>query len=293
MNIKPDTPAPDLVILAAGMGSRYGGLKQLAAVGPAGETIMDYSIQDAAAAGFGRVIFVIRRDFETDFKARFSEKTAAGMETRYVFQAPRLPGQNPARTKPWGTGHAVLAAEKEIRGPFAVINADDYYGAESFARMAQFLKTSCAPDRFGMVAWLLKNTVSENGAVSRGICRVNAQNELEEVVEYTHIRPSGEGRFYDERKNTHLPADARVSMNFWGFHPAIFPLLRTQFDAFTNTFIQDPTAEFYLPAAINECIQNKTVRVQVMPDDSPWFGLTHRADFERVAAGIRAARLTP
>ncbi|RMG82569.1 MAG: nucleotidyltransferase, partial [Bacteroidetes bacterium] len=235
MNIKPDTPAPDLVILAAGMGSRYGGLKQLAAVGPAGETIMDYSIQDAAAAGFGRVIFVIRRDFETDFKARFSEKTAAGMETRYVFQAPRLPGQNPARTKPWGTGHAVLAAEKEIRGPFAVINADDYYGAESFARMAQFLKTSCAPDRFGMVAWLLKNTVSENGAVSRGICRVNAQNELEEVVEYTHIRPSGEGRFYDERKNTHLPADARVSMNFWGFHPAIFPLLRTQFDAFTNT----------------------------------------------------------
>lgn len=278
---------PTLVILAAGMGSRYGGLKQLDVVGPAEETVMDYSVFDAVRAGLGRVLFIIRRDFEAEFKARIGAKYRGCVEVDYAFQSvAELPaGHAPApdRQKPWGTGHAVWCARHALGGPFAVINADDFYGRESFARLAHFLAQPPGASRpqFALVGFRLGQTLSEHGAVSRGICQVSAEGRLVSVTEHTGIAPAavGPGRAY--------ASDATVSMNCWAFTPALFPELERQLTAFLARHATDPKAEFYLPAAVSALVASGAADVHVLPTAAKWFGVTYREDKPRVAAALR------
>lgn len=278
---------PTLLILAAGMGSRYGGLKQIDEVGPNGETIMEYSIADAIEAGFGKVVFVIRKAFEEAFKERFSKKLEGKIEVEYVYQEVNLPIEGiddlPERTKPWGTGHAVLVAEKAIQTPFALINADDYYGKIGFHKMADFLMNHCASDKYAMVAYYLNNTLSDFGTVSRGVCEMNAENELTDVVERTKIgRDNGEISFFENETYTPMTGKELVSMNFWGCHPNVFQSLRKQFIEFVKENYENPKSEFYIPFAINELIQNGEIRVSVLPNDEKWYGITYKEDKEIV-----------
>jgi NDP-sugar pyrophosphorylase family protein len=280
---------PTLLILAAGMGSRYGGIKQIDAVGPSGEIILEYSIYDAIRAGFGKVVFVIRKDIEEAFKAKgFEEKFGKKIEIRYVYQeiAAETEGFDIGeRSKPWGTAHAILMGASEINEPFAAINADDYYGFDAFAKIAHFLAAKASANHFCMVGYTLKNTLSENGTVSRGVCEVNELGHLTTVTERTNIQRldnaqvvylNGEGTAFD------LDEHAIVSMNYWGFYPTVFEELRQQFKAFLALKANDPKAEFYIPSAVQQLMDDGKVNVTVLTSADQWYGVTYKEDKQMV-----------
>ena len=275
---------PTLLILAAGMGSRYGGLKQVEPVGPNGETILEYSIFDAIRAGFGKVVFVIRESFAEDFKARFEPKLSGKIEIEYVYQEiAKLPvgfALPEGREKPWGTGHAVLMARDVIKDPFAAINADDFYGAEAYQVIANFLTQSVTAGKYAMVGYRLNKTLSEFGTVSRGICVTDENNRLTKITETHKIRQEGK-QFLCESENsetTELTGNEPVSMNFWGFHPSIFENIETQFIEFLSNNINQPKSEFYIPFVVFEMIRKQQISVEVLSADSPWFGVTYQED---------------
>ncbi len=278
---------PTLLILAAGIGSRYGGLKQVDGIGPGGEAILEYSIHDAIRAGFGKVVFVIRKDIEAAFHEKVGSKIAPHIPIVYAFQE-MTTGLDwldtpPHREKPWGTGHAILAAKEHLTAPFVAINADDFYGYEAFQAIGDFLRDDCSPTQYGMVAYCLSNTLSENGAVSRGVCAVDAEGFLTDVVERTKIdRFAGGIAFVDETGNHPLADHTPVSMNFWGFHPTVLTEIDSQFRAFVQENTDNPKAEFYIPKVVNTLIKSGKVRLQVRFSDSQWYGVTYPADKETV-----------
>ncbi|HEX3892414.1 MAG TPA: sugar phosphate nucleotidyltransferase [Terracidiphilus sp.] len=282
---------PTLLVLAAGMGSRYGGMKQIDPVGPEGETIMDYSIFDARRAGFGKVVFVIRKEIEQQFREVIGTRYNKRIPVDYVFQEidklvpPHL--LPAARTKPWGTTHAVLMAASVIREPFAVINADDFYGEDSFRAIARHLQSGSAD--YSMVGFVLRDTLSDFGSVARGICTVDEHGYLERIVERTSIEREGEQVFYTgaEGHRTALRGDEAVSMNMWGFTPQIFPQLAEQFEEFLNRSAGNIKAECYIPSTVNELIAAKLARVKVLPGGKSWFGVTYREDRPRAVDSIR------
>lgn len=275
---------PTLLILAAGMGSRYGGLKQVEPVGPNGETILEYSVYDAIRAGFGKVVFVIRESFAEDFKSRFESKLAGKIEIEYVYQElNKLPKGFTVpedREKPWGTGHAILMARDAIREPFAAINADDFYGAEAYQVVAKFLTQSVTKDKYAMIGYRLDKTLSEFGGVSRGICQTDENNFLTRINETHKIMQEGEGIVCepDEKGNSTLQKDDTVSMNFWGFHPSVFTNIENQFIDFLKANIEVPKSEFYIPMVVFEMIKSGQAKVEVLKADSPWFGVTFQED---------------
>lgn len=271
---------PSLLVLAAGMGSRYGGLKQVDPVGPDGETVLDYAVYDAWRSGFRRVVFVIRRDFEALFRERIGARCARRLDVAYAFQeAADLPATGAAiapRQKPWGTGQAVWCARDVVREPFAVINADDFYGEDSFRRLAAFLSR---PQGYAMVGFRLDQTLSEHGAVSRGVAVVEG-GRLKTLEERTGILAAevGPGRRYR--------GDEIVSMNCWGFTPGVFPQLEAAFAAFLDRRGAEPKAEFYLPSAISELVAKGEAAVEVLPSASRWFGVTYQEDKPAIVAAI-------
>lgn len=279
---------PTLLVLAAGMGSRYGGLKQIDPIGPGGETIIDYSIYDALKAGFGKVVFVIRRDIETDFREVFLSKFANVIPVEYVFQEiSKIPAgiEVPeTRTKPWGTGHAILMAADIIHEPFAVINADDFYGADAYRKMASFLTSTAELDQnvneYAMVGYLLRNTMSEYGAVSRGICSLDQNAFLKGVTECTNIEYTHGGIAYHDKDDSlvFLEGDTLVSMNFWGFLPSFFKHLSDQFTEFIHSNYELPKAEFYIPVVVDNLIQSGEARIKVLKSADQWFGVTYKED---------------
>jgi len=285
--------SPSLVVLAAGMGSRYGGLKQLEQVGPRGEIILDYSVSDAMDAGFGKVVFVIRRDMADLFRDAVGSRYEERIETLYVFQElePLPEGRVPpiGRTKPWGTGHAVLSAERAVREPFAVVNADDYYGASGFRGLASFLGNG-SPRNHAMVGFRLNGTLSEHGAVSRGICEIDDERFLKRITERTSIRRHGEGIIAEGNPPLSLTGEEPTSMNFWGFQPDLFPGLLRLFGEFLEENGEDAKAEFYLPAAVGSLIEAGEARVKVLSSKDPWFGLTYPEDRPAVAEALARHR---
>lgn len=288
------TKKPTLLILAAGIGSRYGGLKQLDQVGPQGETIIDYSVYDAIQAGFGKVVFVIRENIEADFRDFFDKKLKGKIDVEYVFQEihkiPEGLSYNKERIKPWGTGHAVLMAEEVIKENFAVINADDFYGREAYQTLVNYFNTDNLPQTdYCMVGYELKNTLSENGFVSRGQCKADENNFLFDVVERTHIeRKNGQIVFQDENKSlVKLDENTLVSMNFWGFTPSYFPFLKEKFALFIQKNTENSKAEFYIPSVVNELIEEKRARVKVLSSNANWFGVTYKEDKETVVKNIQ------
>ena len=276
---------PTLLILAAGMGSRYGGLKQIDGVGPAGEAIIEYSIYDAIRAGFGKVVFVIRKDIEQAFKDKFAGKFENKIEIAYAFQAIDSPIEGldsiPAdREKPWGTQHAVLVAKDVINEPFCVINADDYYGSTAFDAMAKFLMNDITPELFSMVGYELLKTLSDHGTVNRGVCVMDENNFLTDTEECTKVSRDAEGNvsWMKEDVKTSLPSDSLVSMNMWGFHPTIFESSRAQFIDFVKETADNPKAEFFIPLVINKQINEGSLKVVVLPNDQRWYGVTYQED---------------
>jgi len=275
---------PTLLILAAGIGSRYGGLKQADGMGPNGESILEFSVRDAAKAGFGKIVLVIRKEIEAEFRVKVGAKIEAILPTFYAFQemdtAIEHLDPKPERQKPWGTGHAILAAKNSLQEPFAAINADDYYGEDAFLTIAKFLTQDCNPSTYAMVAYRLANTLSENGAVSRGVCSENEEGYLTDVVERTKIQRFDDGIFYlDEAGQKHpLEDNTLVSMNFWGFHPTLLPVLEKQFLQFVENNKHQPKAEFYIPTVVNQQIQDGAAKVKVLTSDSQWYGVTYPED---------------
>ncbi|MBD3392240.1 MAG: nucleotidyltransferase [Chitinivibrionales bacterium] len=286
---------PQLVVMAAGIGSRYGGLKQVEPIGPGGEILTDYALFDAHRAGFRRVVFVIRRDIEQAFHDRIGARVARTFDMGYAFQElDKLPKGYAApggRSKPWGTGHAILCARDAIDAPFAVINADDFYGAESFRNLYEYLLG--ARDRDGvydfcMVGYRLVNTLSEHGHVARGICTAASDGTLETIVERTKIRPFDGGPQYEDADGTwvRLPADSLVSMNMFGFTPAFMGELGRRFPLFLKDHINEPKAEFFLPTVVNQLIEEKKARVKILPTADRWRGVTYREDTQAVREAI-------
>lgn len=280
-----------LVVLAAGMGSRYGGLKQIDPVGPGGESLLDYSVHDALAAGFGRVVFVIRRDIEQEFREKIGARYSGRAPVDYVFQET---GDLPSpfvcpdhRSKPWGTAHAVWCSRHTVATPFAVINADDFYGAKAYRQVADFLDTAtkaASPATFALVGYRLDKTLSDHGTVARGICEVDSAGFLQQVEELTQI-----GRKNDASiacGDRVLDGAAPVSMNLWGFTPDVFPLFEESLGRFLQTNLGHEKAEHYIPSAVAETIGAGRATVQVLPTDSDWFGVTYREDKPRVVESI-------
>lgn len=283
---------PTLLVLAAGIGSRYGGLKQMDQVGPSGETIIDYSIYDAVRAGFGKVVFVIRRDIENDFKKIFINKLKDRIEVDYVFQetnmVPKGVSFSSGRNKPWGTGHAVLVAEQKINGPFAVINADDFYGSGSYRIMADFLTSSSDDAEYSMVGYRLDRTLSDHGYVARGVCEAGHESYLRIVNERTRIEiEQGEIIFTDDGLITRLTGNETVSMNFWGFKKPVFEHLNKYFTQFVIENSDDPKAEFFIPLLITGLIEEDKVKVKILKTDESWFGITYREDKPGVIENIK------
>jgi dTDP-glucose pyrophosphorylase len=282
---------PTLVVLAAGIGSRYGGLKQIEPVGPHGATIIDYSIFDGLRAGFGEIVFVMRKDIEVAFRqtigARFEKRAAV----KYVFQElDKLPAgfSVPAhRSKPWGTAHAIWMATECVSAPFAVVNGDDFYGKTSFELLCGHLASS-SPD-FAMVGFLLRNTLSEHGNVSRGVCRVGSDGLLESVTELTRISKDGAQAIHTEESGRvrTLTGDEVVSMNMWGFTPAIFPQIEKQMALFLAERPNDPKAEFYIPTVVNALVKQGQAQVKVLRTPDSWLGVTYQEDRPQVMDGIR------
>ena len=284
-------PAPTLLVLAAGMGSRYGGLKQLDPVGPGGETLLDYSVHDAMRAGFDRVVFLIRRDIEKDFRSQIGARYEGKIAVDYAFQQlDDLPDgfvPPPGRTKPWGTAHAVWCARETIHAPFAAINADDFYGAESFRLLGAFLSAvdpAAHPATFAMAGYRLDKTLSEHGTVARGICEAGADHLLRGVEEITDLARRADGTIGSGNR-TFAP-DTPVSMNFWGFTPQIFPLLGGKLGGFLAANAGSEKAEFYIPSAVAEMISTGEATVRVIPTASDWFGVTYREDRPKVVESI-------
>lgn len=280
----------ELVIMAAGMGSRYGGLKQLDAVGPSGETLLDYTIYDALKSGFEKVVFIIRKDIERIFHEKIGKTLEKHIEVTYAFQEiDRLPEgfQVPAdRIKPWGTGHAVLCAKDVVSAPFVVINADDYYGRQAYRIIYDQLQKIVSSQNDGlytMVGYMLENTLTDYGAVSRGVCEVTGEY-LQNITERAGVRKrNGQVSFIsDDNEERPLPDNSVVSMNFWGFTPSIFTELEVNFEAFLRNNIHLPKAEYFLPYVVNNMIRKGQVRVKVLPTDEKWFGVTYRDDKQQV-----------
>jgi choline kinase len=284
-----------LLVLAAGMGSRFGGLKQIAALGPSGETVLEYSVYDAIRAGFDRVVFVVRKDFEEQFRSQIVSRFADRVNVALAFQdLDDLPAPFTApcgRAKPWGTAHAVLAARKEIDSPFAVINADDFYGADAYVKLAQFLRntsTQSEPAHFCMVAYELGRTLSEHGTVSRGVCKVSAESYLESITEREKIRASATGpEAFINNAWEPLPADAPVSMNMMGFTPALFPMLEERFSLFLKERGNDPKAECYLPESVTYSLNHGWATVNVLRTSGQWMGITYPGDKDAFTANVR------
>jgi choline kinase len=268
---------PTLLILAAGMASRYGSMKQTEGFGPSGETIMDYSIYDAIRAGFGKVVFIIRKDFAEEFKAGFEPKLAGKIKTEYVYQEmySSLGGlQIPeARTKPWGTGHAVLCAKEIINGPFAVINADDYYGVDAFIKAADFLNNQCNEKQYALIGYELLKTLSDHGSVSRGVCQVDENQNLISIKERTKIYKENDTITYEDEAGKHtVPSGSSVSMNFWCFHAAMFSTIEELFLNFVQDNSENIKAEFFIPIIAEDFIENREGLISVIPTSSQWFG---------------------
>lgn len=287
---------PTLYILAAGMGSRYGGLKQLDGLGPSGETIMDYSVFDALRAGFGKIVFVIRHDFEQEFREKVMSKYEGHVPVEVVFQSidalPEGFSVPEGRTKPWGTNHAVLMAKDVIKEPFAVINADDYYGPESFQALADFLRSvEGKKNEYCMIGFKIENTLSENGGVSRGLCQVDTDGFLTGVNECHGIQFK-DGKLIQvvDGEEVPFPEGASVSMNMWGFTPDYFEYSRQDLLRFLAEHGNELKSEFYIPTVVNNLINSGTVTLKVIPTPSRWFGVTFAAD--RPATVERFAELT-
>lgn len=287
---------PTLLVLAAGMGSRYGGVKQIDKLGPNGETIIDYSIYDALRAGFGRVVFVIRKSIEDDFKEVIFNKYKGHAEVDYVLQELEFLPEGfkcPAeRIKPWGTAHAILMAKGKINGFFAVINGDDFYGAHAFQTMAEYLNSLSIEndsDMYSMVAYRLSHTLSENGSVSRGVCQADADGFLTGVREYTKISRTEDGIAHtnDDGSRVPLDADTLVSMNFWGFHPSLFDHIERIFKEFLKENLNQSKAECYIPSVVDELIRSGQARVKVLKTDAEWFGITYQEDRPGVVRSFR------
>lgn len=289
---------PTLLILAAGMASRYGSLKQIQQFGPGGETIIDYSIYDAIRAGFGKIVFIIRKDFEQDFKDIFEPKLKGRVQTDYVFQEMdaflgdyKLPAD---RTKPWGTAHAILCAKNAINEPFAVINADDFYGRDSFEKMAKFLTTDCKDNVYSVVGYELGKTISEHGSVSRGVCAGDANGNLAAINERTKVYKDGDQIVYEDATGKHpLSADTPVSMNFWGFAPSVFPLSEGLFKTFLEEKGQEAKSEFFIPIVVDNFIKDGgngkgAGVVNILPTSAQWFGVTYKEDAPGVQASLSA-----
>ena len=289
---------PVLVVLAAGMGSRYGGLKQMDSVAGHGQSIIDYSIYDARRAGFEKVIFVIKRELEEDFHRLVGDRIARGIQVEYAFQElddlPAGYAVPAGRKKPWGTTHAVLAARDLIRGPFAVINSDDYYGPEAFRLIYDFLSTqdeAAVPQRYAMVSYLLGNTVTDNGSVARGVCRVGEDGLLREVVEHTRIEKDGsDARSTLDGGETWvpLPGSTPVSMNFWGFQRSFVDEGEARFPEFLDRILAEnpEKGEFYLPLLVSRLIGEGKAQVRVLPSEDKWYGVTYREDKPGVVAAL-------
>jgi len=274
-----------LLVLAAGMGSRYGGLKQLDQVGPSGETIIDYSVYDAIEAGFNKIVFIIRKDIEKDMKELLFDKYSKKIKIDYVFQEldniPEGVDLPTDRVKPWGTGHAVLMAKDVINEPFVVINADDFYGKSAFKVVANYMKSQIdeLQGKNCMAGYLLKNTLSEHGTVSRGVCKVNDQKELIEITERTKIGWSGQKIIADDNGNDlELEGNVYVSMNFWGFTPDVFPQLESEFKKFILNNYSDIKSEYYIPSIVSHQINNNLATVKVLEATDQWFGVTYKED---------------
>jgi hypothetical protein len=289
------TPAPTLVVLAAGMGSRYGGLKQIDPVGPHGEVVLDYSVFDALRAGFGRVVFLIRRELEASFREQMLPRYAGRAEVAFAYQElDMLPAGfavPPGRTKPWGTAHAVWCCAGAVSTPFAVINADDFYGAESYRLLHGFLSAPAAgpaPD-YAMVGFRLGRTLSDHGSVARAVCTVDEAGRLVQAEELTAIEKTPEGARHAEPDGTirRLTGRELVSMNMWGFRPDVFEKFGGEFDAFLREHGTEPKSEFYIPNAVSRLIDRGAVRCRVLPTESDWFGVTYREDKPGVEASLR------
>jgi len=284
---------PTLLVLAAGMGSRYGGLKQLDGVGPGGETIMDYSVYDAIRAGFGKVIFVIRNNFRLDFEKRIKERYGSAIEFGFVEQElENIPlgfKLNPERTKPWGTGHAVLVAGDIIDTPFAVINADDYYGQKSFEVLGKFLaEQNDSTGEYCMVGFYTSNTLSESGSVSRGLCTVDSNGYLTSVEEYHNIAKDGNQIFGNNQNGDKIPISQTnvVSMNMWGFTPDLFKEGMSLFEDFLINNIDEQKSEFYIPYIVNKILSSGKGRCKVLNTPDQWFGVTYKEDRDSVVIKI-------
>ena len=289
---------PVLVVLAAGMGSRYGGLKQMDSVAGHGQSIIDYSIYDARRAGFEKVIFVIKRALEEDFRRLVGDRIARGIQVEYAFQElddlPAGYAVPAGRKKPWGTTHAVLAARDLIRGPFAVINSDDYYGPEAFRLIYDFLSTqdeAAVPQRYAMVSYLLGNTVTDNGSVARGVCRVGEDGLLREVVEHTRIEKDGSdacSTLDGGETWVPLPGSTPVSMNFWGFQRSFVDEGEARFPEFLDRILAEnpEKGEFYLPLLVSRLIGEGKAQVRVLPSEDKWYGVTYREDKPGVVAAL-------
>ncbi len=286
--------APALVVLAAGMGSRYGGLKQMDAFGPNGETILDYSIYDAIKAGFGKVVFVIRKSFEVEFRTFFSNKFEDLIQISYVFQeledVPQGVQIPEDRTKPWGTAHAVWVARDEIQSAFVVINADDFYGRDAYDTCIRFLNTQ-QDMAYGLVAYKLRQTMSKYGTVNRGVCSIDQENNLAGIEETLKIGFDQEGRIFntsDEGVVTYFDPDTPVSMNLWIFHKDYFPFCEAAFISFMAKHGHEPKSEFFIPLLIENLISTDAKKVKILTCDESWFGVTYQKDKPFVMKRLRA-----
>ncbi|HVW60055.1 MAG TPA: sugar phosphate nucleotidyltransferase [Puia sp.] len=284
---------PTLLILAAGMASRYGSMKQIQGFGPNGETIMDYSIYDAVRAGFKKVVFIIRKDFADDFKQIFEPKWKDKVALDYVYQdLHSYTGsfQVPAdRSKPWGTAHAVLCAQEVIHEPFAVINADDFYGRDAFEKAYGFLTKDVNDKVYSIIGYELAKTLSDNGTVSRGVCQVDANNNLVSIAERTKIyEENGKITYEEGDKKYEVPFDSKVSMNFWCFSPSVFPYITKLFAEFLKEQGVNPKAEFFIPIIGDKFIQEGKGAIKVIPTGAKWFGVTYKEDAPEVQASLNA-----
>jgi UTP-glucose-1-phosphate uridylyltransferase len=285
---------PTLLILAAGMGSRFGGLKQVEPVGPNGEAIIDYSIYDAIRAGFGKVVFIIRESFADAFREKFDAKLKGKIEVDYVFQELDMLPEGftlpEGREKPWGTAHAILCARNVVNEPFCALNADDFYGFNAYKAMAKFLIESKIPTEYAMVGYKLNDTLSEYGSVSRGICDVDDDLNLKKIVETIKIVKKG-GKVISiesDGSEVELTGNENASMNNWGFKPTVFDELEKRFTQFLKTEMDKPKSEMYIPSVVFDLIDDKVATVKVLEANSPWFGVTYKEDTPFVIAKINA-----
>ncbi len=284
---------PTLLVLAAGMGSRYGGNKQLDEVGPSGETIIDYSIFDAIRAGFGKIVFVIRRDIEDQVKERFVEKLSDKIEVDYVFQEitnlPEGVKVSPERSKPWGTSHAILVTESKIKEPFGVINADDFYGAESFKILRDFLVNDNNPNNYCIVGYKLGNTLSDHGHVNRGVCQVDENGFLVNIVETRQIeKTKGGARAPGPDGNyQYFTGNEIASMNLWGFKPSCYGFLRKEFRSFIDKNGMDLKSELDIPTSVDKFVKSGEITINILMSSERWFGVTYREDKPFVVDSIR------